>query len=257
MAILPTTSTSSDKPSFKTTDAINDIDLSTFLKLMITELQQQDPLNPLDNKDMLAQISQIRAVGATDKLTKTLDSVLLGQNIASATGLIGADVSALSDDGQSVSGVVNRISIDKGVAKLHIENVPVAGGSSADGNIEAGTYSYRVVWEAEPGKWMGIDFSGDKAVKTTGTEGLDRSIEIRSLPITSVSKYVYRTDRAGKEPYKLVGVMTDGKKGTFVDGLADADRNDRQFTQPFQRPPLAARSYEVALDNVSAIRRKD
>ena len=131
-----------------TTDAINDIDLSTFLKLMITELQNQDPLNPLDNKDMLAQISQIREVGATDKLTQTLDSVLLGQNIASATNLIGADVTAISDDGESVDGIVNRVSIDKGAPKLHVEN---ATGDRAvdveDGDVEAGTYGYRVVWE--------------------------------------------------------------------------------------------------------------
>src|SRR3954453_8999779 len=102
-------STKSSKPT--SAYAINDLDLSTFLKLMITELQQQDPLNPLDNKDMLNQIPQIRSIGASDKLTSTLDSVLLGQNIASATNLIGADISALSDDGQSIQGVVNRISI--------------------------------------------------------------------------------------------------------------------------------------------------
>ena len=104
--LLPTVTTtanqsssSSSKPT--TTDAINDLDVSSFLKLMITELQQQDPLNPLDNKDMLDQIAQIRAISSSDKLSTTLNSVLLGQNIASATNLIGADVSALTDDGQS------------------------------------------------------------------------------------------------------------------------------------------------------------
>ena len=45
---------------------------------MITELQNQDPLNPMDNTQMLEQINQIRQIGATDKLTSTLDSVLLG-----------------------------------------------------------------------------------------------------------------------------------------------------------------------------------
>src|SRR5918995_4863513 len=119
MTRIPSTlnSTASQQP-FASADAINDIDLGTFLKLMITELQNQDPLNPLDNKDMLAQISQIREVGATDKLTKTLESVLLGQNIASATNLIGADITALSDDFEPVEGVVNHVSIDKGVPKL-------------------------------------------------------------------------------------------------------------------------------------------
>src|SRR5262245_63103667 len=110
--ITPTASSSnSSKSSPSSTDAINDLDLSTFLTLMIKELQNQDPLNPLDNKDMLAQISQIREVGATDKLTQTLDSVLLGQNISSATNLIGADISAISDDGQSITGVVERVSV--------------------------------------------------------------------------------------------------------------------------------------------------
>ena len=50
--------------------------------------QSQDPLDPMDNDQMLNQISQLRSIGATDKLTNTLDSVLLGQNITSSTALI-------------------------------------------------------------------------------------------------------------------------------------------------------------------------
>ena len=75
----PVGSTSNNNQSGASTgNAINDIDMNTFLKLMITELQQQDPLNPMDNKDMLNQIAQIRAVGSSDQLTKTLNWVLLG-----------------------------------------------------------------------------------------------------------------------------------------------------------------------------------
>ncbi len=123
MAIAPITNTSTTStPSPSSTNAIDNIDMNTFLKLMITELQQQDPLNPMDNKDMLEQIAQIRAVGASDQLTTTLSSVLLGQNITSATNLIGADISAITDDGTSVNGVVNRIAIDKGVPKLHVSS---------------------------------------------------------------------------------------------------------------------------------------
>ncbi len=73
-----------------TPDRLNDVNIDDFLKLMIAELQNQDPLNPLDNDELVAQIGQIRSVGATEKLTDTLDSVLLGQNISSATNLIGA-----------------------------------------------------------------------------------------------------------------------------------------------------------------------
>lgn len=254
--ISPTTSSSnsSSNQSLTTADAINDIDLSTFLTLMITELQNQDPLNPLENKDMLAQISQIREVGATDKLTKTLDSVLLGQNIASATNLIGADVSALSDDGELIAGLVNRVSIDKGVPKLHIENLTGTVPSSADGNIEAGTYGYRVVWEDDDGNLFGIDLSGDKSIKTTGKDGVDRAIALSNLPVTSGPKQVYRTDASGTEPYQLVGTIVDGKEGTFIDRLSDDERSGTRLTRTFQRSAATVRSYEVSLTNVSAIR---
>src|SRR3954468_7363757 len=158
MGILPAANSTSNNPSSSSSgNAINDIDMSTFLKLMITELQQQDPLNPMDNKDMLNQIAQIRAVGASDKLTKTLDSVLLGQNISSATNLMGADISALTDNGQAITGMVNRVAIDKGVPKLHVENSPGVAPSVADGEIEAGTYSYRVVWDGDGDQLMGMD----------------------------------------------------------------------------------------------------
>jgi Flagellar hook capping protein - N-terminal region len=258
MAVLPpvNTSTSKDSSTSSSTsgNAINDIDMNTFLKLMITELQQQDPLNPMDNKDMLNQIAQIRAVGASDQLTKTLNSVLLGQNITSATNLIGADVSALTDDGTAITGVVNRVAIDKGVPKIHVENSPSVVPSTADGNVEAGTYSYKVVWDGGDGKLLGMDFSGANAITTTGTAGVDKAVTVQGLPVTDGQKYVYRTDKTGTGTYQLVGVINDGKMGSIVDNEADADRNGTQLTASFQQVSTAKRAYDISLRNVSAIR---
>lgn len=255
MAILaPTNNTASNQSTASNTNAVNDIDMNTFLKLMITELQQQDPLNPMDNKDMLNQIAQIRAVGASDQLTKTLNSVLLGQNITSATNLIGADISALADDGQAISGVVNRIAIDKGTPKLHVENIPAVLPSSADGEIEAGTYGYRIVWKGDGDQLLGMDFSGDKAIKTTGAKGVDRAIKIQGLPVTAGPKYIYRTDKTGAGAYQLVGMISDGRMGAIVDNTSDAERNAARLYQSFQSVGTAPREYDVALSNVSAIR---
>jgi flagellar basal-body rod modification protein FlgD len=255
MAILPATNSATNNKSTATSaGGINDIDMNTFLKLMITELQQQDPLNPLDNKDMLNQIAQIRAVGASDKLTKTLDSVLLGQNITSATNLLGADISALTDNGQAITGLVNRVAIDKGVPKLHVENSPGVAPSVADGEIEAGTYSYRVVWDGEGDQLMGMDFSGPNAITTTGTENVDRAIKVQGLPVTDGPKYVFRTDKSGTGKYQLVGVIVDGKIGSIVDNMADVDRKEQALTQSFQQVAISKREYDIALSNVSAIR---
>lgn len=243
---------STSKPN--SASAINDINLDMFLKLMITELQNQDPLNPLDNKDMLAQISQLREVGATDKLTQTLDAVLLGQNISSATNLIGADISALSDEAEKVEGVVQRISVQNGEPKLHLDVNTEAVASDEEGELGPGKYAYRVVWENNTGDLFGLDFSGDKAVTTTGTKDKDTSIALRNLPQTEKPKYVYRSGADGKEPFELVGVIADGKQASYIDGLADEDRTGTQLTRDFQRTIAQGRTYDISLRNVSAIR---
>jgi flagellar hook assembly protein FlgD len=253
MTRIPSTLGAPDR-SFANQDAINDIDLDVFLKLMITELQNQDPLNPLDNKDMLAQISQIREVGATDRLTETLDSVLLGQNIASATNLIGADITALSDDNQRVEGIVTQISIDQGTPKLHVEQATQGGATPVDGNVDAGTHSYRVTWENDQGQLFGIELAGDDAITTTGTPGVDQSVILRNLPITSGPKQIYRTDKSGEGQYRLVGTLNDGSQSSFVDSLADDERSQISLTRPFFRSAQPARRYSVSLNNVSGIR---
>lgn len=101
-------------------DALRGLDMDEFLKLMIAELQNQDPLSPMENSQILQQISQIREIGATSQLSDTLDSVLLGQNLSSASSMIGKLVEGLTDKGDSVTGVVERVSVAGGVTKLHI-----------------------------------------------------------------------------------------------------------------------------------------
>jgi flagellar basal-body rod modification protein FlgD len=104
----------------KNNDALRDLDMDEFLELMITELQNQDPLNPLENAEILQQISQIREIGATGRLTETLEAVLLGQNLTSASSMIGKTVEALSDDAKTVRGMVDKVTVTEGEPRLHI-----------------------------------------------------------------------------------------------------------------------------------------
>lgn len=93
-------------------NSINDVDVSQFLNLMIAELQNQDPLNPMDNTQMVQQVSQIQQIGATNKLSNTLAGLQLGQNLSTASSLIGKKVTALGDDGSDVQGVVDRVTVE-------------------------------------------------------------------------------------------------------------------------------------------------
>lgn len=105
--------TGSQSTADKTSSAFKNVDLDAFLKLMITELSNQDPLNPTDNAQFLQQITQMREISATDTLTGTLDAVLTGQNLATASSLIGKKIDALADDDTNVTGTVDKVAVEK------------------------------------------------------------------------------------------------------------------------------------------------
>ena len=101
---------------------LRDLDVEHFLQLLIAEMQNQDPMNPMDNAQMMEQINQLREISATDKLTDTLDSVLLGQNLSTASSLIGKEVKALTDDAKDIQGKIDRVSVEtsEDVRKLRV-----------------------------------------------------------------------------------------------------------------------------------------
>jgi flagellar basal-body rod modification protein FlgD len=112
MATISSTSGLGSTPSPTTGNDLRSVDLSKFLDLMIAELQNQDPLNPLDNTQLIQQISQIREIGATNQLSETLSAMQTGQNLTAASSLIGKQVSALNDDGQNVQGTIDRVTVE-------------------------------------------------------------------------------------------------------------------------------------------------
>ena len=114
-----TTSSSASKP----TD-LRELSMDHFLQLMVTELQNQDPLDPMENSEMLQQISQIREIGATDQLRESLESMQQSQGISTASGLIGKQVQALTDDGYVLFGVVQSVQLapnDDGTRQLTLK----------------------------------------------------------------------------------------------------------------------------------------
>lgn len=96
----------------ETNDGFNALGTDDFLSLLVQELQNQDPLNPMENADMINQIGQIREIGATDQLTTSLNSLSNNQQLVTASGLIGRTIQGLANDQSNVNGVVERISVE-------------------------------------------------------------------------------------------------------------------------------------------------
>lgn len=91
-----------------------------FLKMLITELQNQDPMNPTDNSQILQQISEMSNISATNSLTNSLNGMLTEQNLSAASAMVGMTVQGLADDGSNASGKVDSVTISNGTAKLNI-----------------------------------------------------------------------------------------------------------------------------------------
>src|SRR3954470_5434035 len=85
-----------------------------FIKMMVTQLQNQDPLEPEKNDQLLAQMSQIGQLQASTDLQSSLKSLVLQNNVGTAGNLIGKTVHGLDDKGAPLSGVVNSVSVQDG-----------------------------------------------------------------------------------------------------------------------------------------------
>lgn len=98
-----------------------------FFKLLITEMRQQDPLEPSKTSDMIGQVSQIRSIELSGQLTDTLDQLTRQQRTSGASEMIGKYVVAASTaaDGseQLIEGIVSAVRFNSdGSAVLELED---------------------------------------------------------------------------------------------------------------------------------------
>jgi flagellar basal-body rod modification protein FlgD len=110
---------------------LNSLTADSFLKILVAQLQNQDPTDPVNNQDLLNQMSSLRALQSNIELGSTLKSLSLTQQLASGTSYIGKTVSANVTDSsgnpQQISGAVDRVIVRNGSTVLGIgeQEVPI------------------------------------------------------------------------------------------------------------------------------------
>lgn len=80
-----------------------------FLKLLTTQLTNQDPLNPTEDIDFTAQLAQLQALDEQMTMTKTMKSLRADTQMQAGTNMIGKYISGKDTAGASASGLVTRI----------------------------------------------------------------------------------------------------------------------------------------------------
>jgi flagellar basal-body rod modification protein FlgD len=169
--------------------AANDI-MNDFMTLLITQIQHQDPLNPMDNHDLTSQIAQINTVAGIEKLDQTLQGITqqidAGQ-VLWASGLIGQGVLvpgnriqlAVDESGQAFT---TPFGIELGQAADNVKiTITSASGQVINqydiGPASAGVQSF--TWDGKDSEGQQVT-EGSYRVSVEATSG-DKAIAVETL----------------------------------------------------------------------------
>lgn len=99
-----------------------------FLQLLVTQLQNQDPLNPVSDRDFIAQLAQLNTLESLQTLNASFAENLKLQQMSQGTNLIGRTVEyRLTSDGESKRGTVGSLAVQdsKFVLRVGTDSVPL------------------------------------------------------------------------------------------------------------------------------------
>lgn len=102
--------------------AFGNLKSEDFIKIMISELANQDPFEPQDSGALLEQLSSLSNIESQQSLQSKLETLVLQNQIASAGGLIGKVVAGLDGANDSVEGQVQSVRVADGKVLLELDS---------------------------------------------------------------------------------------------------------------------------------------
>jgi flagellar basal-body rod modification protein FlgD len=98
---------------------------TSFLQLLMAQMQNQDPSSPTSPTDYVTQMAQFSSVQGINQLNQSITSLLAMQGLSQGVNMIGKTVSYTTSAGQTASGVVSSVSMVGGQPQLVINNTNV------------------------------------------------------------------------------------------------------------------------------------
>jgi flagellar basal-body rod modification protein FlgD len=122
MPIESSTSTSSlpGIDGTKSTANAKQMGKDDFLKLLVGQLQNQDPMNPSSDQDFMGQMAQFSMLEQITNLAKTTEELAKSAKTTQSLGLLGHTVSYVDAEGTPTTGTVDNVVVSGGAPKLTV-----------------------------------------------------------------------------------------------------------------------------------------
>lgn len=93
------------------------VSIQDFLRILVAQLNNQDPLKPLDNQEFVTQLAQFTSLQQTQEMNDKIGSLLSIQASTQSIGLLGRTVDVSTETG-SQSGTVTALNFASGEPRL-------------------------------------------------------------------------------------------------------------------------------------------
>jgi flagellar basal-body rod modification protein FlgD len=180
-AMLPTGDTAvAGGGSGSSTSTLNGVNANTFLNLLISQLENQDPDNPTDPTQFLSETADFEEVQQLNGLQTSMASLVSAQQSSAATSMLGQQVTGSDASGNPVSGIVTGVQLTSTGPVLTVGNdslpysgvtgVTIPGSSTSTGTSTTGT-STTGTGTGTSGTGTGATGSSGTGSSGTGTSG--------------------------------------------------------------------------------------
>ena len=163
---------------------------TNFLKLLVTQMKNQDPMNPMDNAQMTSQIAQLNTVSGINQLNTTVQSLastLQASQALQASSLLGRNVLVAGD----------RVQLLQGQAVMAMDLARDADTVSVTIKDSAGKVVRTLPGGAQPAGAQNIFWDGATDAGASAADG-NYSFEIQALhngqPVTTTALSAGRVD---------------------------------------------------------------
>jgi len=119
-AVSNATQSAGNSPAPSAGAAINAFGANEFMQILLAQLTHQDPLEPMNNAEMMSQFSQLNSLQELRDIHTALETISVSNQTTYLASLIGKTVKAARPDGETVEGVVDGVVTDTDQPQLLI-----------------------------------------------------------------------------------------------------------------------------------------